>query len=297
MSLRCKVLFLFALSSALSLTLKAQQPQEAKKATPATPAAQGGQRRGGPDMTAPTPIAAFDSVWIEELTWMEVRDAIKAGKTTAIIPAGSTEQNGPYIPTGKHVYVLRQTSEAIARKLGNALIAPTVPFEPGNFSTSPGTIQLRQDTFDAFVEDEARSLKANGFKHIIMIGDSGGDQRGLDNVAKKLAPEWAGSGTTIHFVREYYDSWQAADGSWESLGLPKTKDDGIHDDYSVNSIIATLDPEKIRFKERVAAGKDSINGQTISPIDRTVANGKKLVEIRANLTVEAIKKILASASQ
>jgi creatinine amidohydrolase len=298
MSSRIKLFLLTIFCLVLSMTLAAQQPQADKKgATPATPGAQGGQRRGGPDMTAPTPIAAFDSVWIEELTWMEVRDAMKAGKTTAIIPAGSTEQNGPYIPTGKHVYVLRQTSEAIARKLGNALIAPTVPFEPGNFSTSPGTIQLRQEIFDAFVEDEARSLKANGFKHIILIGDSGGDQRGLDNVAKKLGPEWAGSGTTIHYIKEYYDSWHDADGSWDALGVPKTKDDGVHDDYSVNSIIATLDPEKIRYKERVAAKKDSINGQPISPIERTVANGKKLVEIRANIAVNAIKKALASSSQ
>jgi creatinine amidohydrolase/Fe(II)-dependent formamide hydrolase-like protein len=256
-----------------------------------------GQRRGGgPDVQAPRPIAAFDSVWIEELTWMEVRDAIKAGKTTAIIPAGSTEQNGPYVPTGKHVYVLRATSEAIARKLGNALIAPTVPFEPGAFSQSPGTIQVRQETFEAFVEDEANSLKANGFKHVVLIGDSGGDQRGLDNVAKKLTTAWAGSGTSIHYIKEYYDSWQAADGAWGDLGIPKTGNDGIHDDYSVNSIIATLDPEKIRYKERVAAKKDSINGQPISPIERTVINGKKLVEIRANIAVDAIKKAIASSS-
>ncbi len=252
-------------------------------------------------MNAPRPIAAVDSVWIEELTWMEVRDAIKAGKTTAIIPAGSTEQNGPYVPTGKHVYVLRQTSEAVARKLGNALIAPTVPFEPGNYSSSPGTIQLRQETFDNFVEDEARSLKANGFKHIIMFGDSGGDQRGLDNVAKKLAPEFAKDGVTIHYIKEYYDSWNKADASWAELGVPVPKDkdgkpvsDGIHDDYSVNSIIATLDPAKIRYKERVAAKKDTINGQPISPIKKTIVNGKKLVDLRANIAVEAIRKALGT---
>ena len=194
------------------------------------------------------------------------------------------------------MYVLRATAEAIARKLGNALIAPAVPFEPGAFSQSPGTIQVRQETFEAFVEDEANSLKANGFKHVVLIGDSGGDQRGLDNVAKKLTAAWTGSGTSIHYIKEYYDSWQAADGSWTQLGVPKTGDDGIHDDYSVNSIIATLDPEKIRYKERVAAKKDSINGQPISPIEKTVTNGKKLVEIRANITVEAIKKAISSSS-
>jgi len=262
-----------------------------------------GQRRGaGPDNT-PRPIAAFDSVWIEELTWMEVRDALKGGKTTAIIPAGSTEQNGPYVPTAKHIYVLRATVEAIARKLGNALVAPIVPFEPGGFSESPGTIQLRPETFEAFVEDEANSLKANGFKNVILIGDSGGDQRGLENVAKKLTTAWAGSGTSIYFVREYYTSWQAADGAWDSLGVPipldkdgKKVSDGIHDDYSVNAIIATIDPQKIRHKERVAAKKDTINGQPVSPLAKTIENGKKLVEIRANITVEAIKKLLSSSN-
>jgi creatinine amidohydrolase len=241
------------------------------------------------DLTTPRPIPAADKVWIEELTWMEVRDAMQAGKTTAIIAAGSTEQNGPYVPTGKHVFVLRVTAEAIARKLGNALIAPLVPFEPGNFSATPGTIQVRPETFEAFVEDEAQSLKANGFKHIILIGDSGGDQRGLDNVAKKLTAAWGDAGPGVHYVKEYYDSWNAADGAWDSLGIPKTKDEGIHDDYSVNSIIAVLDPEKIRFTQRQDAGKASINGQALLPIETTVANGKKLVEIRANIAVEAIR--------
>ena len=51
---------------------------------------------------------------------------------------------------------------------------------------------------------------------------------------------------------------------------------------------------KIRFKQRQDAGKASINGQTLVPIEKTVANGKKLVEIRANITDEAIKKALAA---
>jgi len=244
------------------------------------------------DLSTPSPIAAHDSVWIEELTWMEVRDHLKAGKTTALVVAGSTEQNGPYVATGKHVYVLRATAEAIARKLGNALIAPAIPFEPGNFSTTPGTLQLRQETYEALVEDESQSLKANGFKHIILLGDSGGNQRGLAAVAKKLATAWSGSDTTVHYIKEYYDSWEAADGAWASLGIPKTMDEGIHDDYSVNSIIATVDPEMIRFAERKAAGKASINGQTLLPIETTIANGRKLVEIRARITVDAIKKAL-----
>src|SRR5262245_43351355 len=83
-----------------------------------------------PNPNAPRPIEALDTVFIEEMTWMEVRDALKAGKTTVLIATGGVEQNGPYLATGKHNYVLRATTEAIARKLGNALVAPIVAFVP-----------------------------------------------------------------------------------------------------------------------------------------------------------------------
>jgi creatinine amidohydrolase len=261
----------------------------------AQPAPQGARPpRRAFDLATPRPIPARDSVWIEELTWMEVRDAMAAGKTTAIIAAGSTEQNGPYVPTGKHIYVLRATAEAIARGLGNALVAPMIPFEPGAASATPGTLQLRPETYEALIEDEAEGLKANGFAHVVLIGDSGGNQRGLANVAKKLSAAWAGSKTSIHFIPEYYDSWEAADAAWASLGVPKTIDEGIHDDYSVNAIIATVDPGKIRFEERRGAGKASINGQSLLPLESTVANGKTLVDIRARIAVEAIRKAVAA---
>src|SRR5271166_5664357 len=90
-----------------------------------------------PDPKTPRPIAALDSVWIEELTWMEVRDAMKAGKTTVIIPTGGIEQSGPYAPTGRHNYVPKVLAEAIARKLGNALVAPVVPWVPNGTFDPP----------------------------------------------------------------------------------------------------------------------------------------------------------------
>ena len=88
-------------------------------------------KRREAEMAAPRPIAAFDSVWTEELTWMEVRDAIKAGKTTGLILTGGVESNGPHLATGKHNFILKVMGEAIARKLGNVLVAPIVTLEPG----------------------------------------------------------------------------------------------------------------------------------------------------------------------
>ena len=77
-------------------------------------------------LRAPRPIEALNSVWIEELTWMEIRDAMEDGKTTVIIPTGGIEQNGPYVAMGKHNYILQSACEMLARELGNALCAPIV---------------------------------------------------------------------------------------------------------------------------------------------------------------------------
>src|SRR5918999_3897918 len=149
---------------------------------------------------APNPLPTASTVWIEEMTWMDVRDALKAGKTTVIIPTGGVEPNGPWLVTGKHNYVLRANCDAIARKLGNALCAPIVAFvpegriePPSGHMRSPGTISLRQETFEALLTDVAHSLKMHGFKNIIMIGDSGGNQAGQKAVADKLTAQFAGS--------------------------------------------------------------------------------------------------------
>ena len=84
----------------------------ATTASAQTPAAS--RNMGGGDCTAnpyncadaPNPLPAPNTVWLEEMTWMDVRDALTAGKTTVIIPTGGMEPNGPWLVTGKHNYVL-----------------------------------------------------------------------------------------------------------------------------------------------------------------------------------------------
>lgn len=250
------------------------------------------------DLNEPRPITAIDSVWIEELTWMEVRDAIDAGKTTVLIAAGSHEQNGPYVPTAKHGYVLKATTEAIARSLGNALIAPLVLFEPGSPESPryPGTIPVRMETYKRILSDIANSLKQHGFLNVVLIGDSGGNQRGLMEVAGELTKRWVKENTRIHFIREYYDSWKLADQAVEELTGKAEVPEGIHDDYSVNSIIMTVDPKMVRYDQRVTANKASINGISIVPKEKTIANGTFLVNIRAAATVEGIKRAILGSS-
>src|SRR5215813_13671405 len=152
-----------------------------------------------------------DTVFLEELTWIEVREALKAGKTTILFPTGGTEQNGPHMVLGKHNFIIKYTAEQIARRLGNALVAPVLAYVPEGDLTPPtghmrfpGTITLPQAAFMKVTEYATRSFKVHGFKNVVLLGDSGGNQRGLRVVADLLNKEWAHSDVRVHFVPDYY---------------------------------------------------------------------------------------------
>ena len=247
----------------------------------------------------PRPIDMHDSIWIENLTMLEVRDLIKSGKTSALVLTGGIEENGPYLTTGKHNNVLKATGESIARRLGNALAAPIVTLEPGNPARpnlSPGTIVLSQATYKAMLTDIATSLRAQGFKDIFFVADSGGNQRPIDETVKALNEAWKGEGAIAYFIPEYYNYADVEKFEEEVLGIHE-KLEGYHDDYYISSIIATVDTNGLRMPERRKAGKFVINGVPLDPIEKTIANGKRIVEFRTDATVAAIKKAMAAAGR
>ena len=245
----------------------------------------------------PRPIEALDNVWIEELTMMEVRDALAEGKTTALILTGGIEENGPYLTTGKHNHVLRVMGESIARRLGDALIAPIVALEPGNpaNSRSPGTVVLSRGTYEAMLTDMATSLRSQGFQNIILIGDSGGNQRSMATVADALSTAWRGDSGGIYHIPEYYNYDDVVDYQRDVLGVDEDpRLEGLHDDYYITSIIMNDDPQHVRLEQRIEAGKASINGISIVPIEQTIEHGRRLIEFRTDVTVGAIGQAMAA---
>src|SRR5438552_10643547 len=117
--------------------------------------------------------AQQSSIFIEDLTWPEVQHAIAAGKTSAIIDAGSTEQNGPHMAIGKHNFIAHYVAGAIAAKLGNALVYPTLPFAmTGDLVKKtahmrfPGSVSLTAQTYHDVVHDVAVSAIDAGFKNV-----------------------------------------------------------------------------------------------------------------------------------
>ena len=259
------------------------------------------QRDGMKDMaTFPRPIAAVDNVWIEELTMLEVRDLLAAGTNTALILTGGIEENGPYLTTGKHNHVLRVMGESIARRLGGTLVAPIVTIEPGDpeRASTPGGIRLSQETFMAVLRDMATSLKAQGFTRIFIMGDSGGNLRGMTAVADELSGAWAGDDVLIAHIPEYYNYGDVLTYQRDVLGIDEDpRLEGLHDDYYITSIIMHDDPEYVRLQQRIDAGKASINGISILPVEQTLEHGRRLIEFRTEATLAAIQAVLAAAGR
>ena len=250
----------------------------------------------------PNPLPPVDTVWIEEMTWIDVRDALNAGKTTAIISTGGIEPNGPWLVTGKHNYVLRTNCDVIARKLGNALCAPIVELvpegridPPSGHMRSPGTISLREETYQAMLTDIAHSLKQHGFKNIIFIGDSGGNQNGQKAVADKLTAQFAGA-ALVATIPEYYTAPPSTPNVLRQLGVTKDgmPDDGLHDSPGITLNMMLTDPQSVRWEERVKAGKATINGVSIADQAQALEWARAIVEARATRTAELIKKVIAA---
>lgn len=258
----------------------------------------------------PRPIDASTSLWAEELTFMEIRDVLRAGTTTILIGTGGVEQNGPYVVGGKHNYVLQTVLPYIAKELGHALIAPIVKFVPeGEIEPTPtehmqyaGTISVEEATFEALLTDICRSYKAHGFTDIVLLGDSGGNQAGMEKVARSLNHKWSGDKARVHYLREYYFEDQWSYSYLKSLGITQrnqtpepgeasdTRTDwrnGIHDDLYYEAQIAVQSPTLIRREQRKKAGLFTLHGVNLDPIDKTIALGKKLALYRAKITARA----------
>lgn len=295
---------MFALAAVVLATSAVTIAQQRERRAPDPRSMGGGDCRDNVYNCAdtPNPLPAATTVWLEEMTWMDVRDALKAGKTMAIISTGGMEPNGPWLVTGKHNYVLHANCDAIARKLGNALCAPIVKFVPeGDIEpkktghmTSPGTITMREETFQAILTDTAESLQAHGFKTIVFIGDSGGNQKGQAAVAEKLTAKWAGKAIALH-IPEYY-TYNVVTKHFEDQGLlPKDrKSDNMHDDPVITLNMFIDDPNSVRYDARVKAGKATIDGVSIADRAKATDLAKKIVAFRADHTVAAINKAIAA---
>ncbi len=239
--------------------------------------------------------AAPASVFIEELTWTELRDAIHAGSTTIIVPIGGTEQNGPHMVLGKHNVRVKALAGRIAQALGNALVAPVVAYVPEGaiqpptaHMRFPGTITVPGTAFGQMLESAARSFRLHGFRDIVFIGDHGGYQAALKIAAAKLNREWAAAPARAHAIEEYY---RAMDDGYRALLEKRGYRDGeigIHAGLADTSLALAVDPHLVRT-DRLHDSADPALGVTGDPTRASAELGRAGIDLVVERTTAAIR--------
>ncbi|MDF7673192.1 creatininase family protein [Acetobacteraceae bacterium ESL0709] len=199
-------------------------------------------------------------------TWTEIDQALKAGKTTIIVPVGGTEQSGPYVAVGKHNIRAQMLADEIASRLGDCFVAPVIAYVPEG-STSPrsshmrfpGTLSVSPTVFEGVLTGAAESLRVQGFRTIVFLGDHGGYQKELSSLADRLNIRWkkAGVEARILHVKNFYD---VIPGEYaqklRAMGLGAFL--GKHADLSDTSLMLAVDPSLVRINTLKQAPKPAI---------------------------------------
>ena len=236
-----------------------------------------------------------DTVFLEELTWTEVRDKLAAGVTTVIIPTGGTEQNGPHMVLGKHNYLVRHKAGETARRLGDALVAPVMAYVPEGNVDPPsghmrfsGTITTPPEVFEQVLEYAARSLRQHGFVDIALMGDSGGNQASQAAVAERLNEEWADSPARVHHLTDYYpgpgDEWLVAQGERE-------EDVGSHAGMHDTSTLLFLEPSLLRVDQMAPGTRGDGSGVSGNPTRATAEYGERIMELQIAAAVRQVQRL------
>lgn len=243
----------------------------------------------------------------EMMTWPEVKHALEQGKTTALIYNGGTEQRGPQNVNGGHTLMAHATVLAIAEKLGNAIAAPVMPFSVNNANAAlPGTIGLTGALFAAVNEQVAEQMIKNGFKNIVLMGDHGGGQQELGEVAKKLDQKYSTQGVRVVFCDEVYRKAQDDFDKWlESKGYPVSSHAGIPDTSEMlylggdkgwvrKELIPTAvgDPVRKPGQPRDPNAKRINNGITGDARPSTAELGKRAFDMKVDYAVRQIHELL-----
>jgi creatinine amidohydrolase len=195
--------------------------------------------------------AASGSVWLEELTSVELRERIAGGSTTVLVPIGGTEQNGAHLALGKHNVRVRVLAARIAEQLGHTLVAPVLAYVPEGDIDPPtqhmrhaGTLSVPVAAFESVLEGAARSLRRHGFRHVVLLGDHGGYQASLTRVAGKLNRAWGGASVLIA-LEEYYRAAQAFDATLAARGYTQ-QEIGRHAGLADTSLAWAVDASLVR---------------------------------------------------
>jgi creatinine amidohydrolase len=251
-------------------------------------------------------------VEIELMTYPEIYAAIhEQGKTTVLVVNGGIEQRGPHAVLGGHSLTAKPQGVDIARKLGNALVAPVMPFSIAGRHLNPktpGSVHIPGPLFAAVNEAVVDSMVVNGFKNIVLMGEHGGGQKELEEVAKKTNAKYSPQGVHVFFCGDFYEKTQAEFQQWVIANhLPPSSHGGIPD----TSLMMYLGGDAWVREDKMVAGDPLLppgaprdantplvdNGIIGDPRPSTPEMGKRYFDMKTKNAVAQIHAMIAAASK
>jgi creatinine amidohydrolase/Fe(II)-dependent formamide hydrolase-like protein len=251
-------------------------------------------------------------VEIELLTYPEIYAAIhEQGKTTVLVVNGGIEQRGPHAVLGGHSLTAGPQAVDIARKLGNALVAPVMPFSIAGRHlnpNTPGSVNIPGPIFAAVNEAIVDSMVVNGFKNIVLMGEHGGGQKELEEVARKTDAKYSPQGVHVFFCGDFYEKTQSEFQQWVIANhLPPSTHGGIPD----TSLMMYLGGDAWVRKDKMVAGDPWLppgtprdpntplvnNGVIGDPRPSTPEMGKRYFDMKTKNAVAQIRALIAASKQ
>ena len=237
------------------------------------------------------------SVYLQELSTTDVRDALRDGRRTIIIPVGGVEQNGPHMALGKHDFRVHALAGRIAAELGNALVAPVVAYVPEGRISPPtehmrqaGTISVPEAAFKAVIDGAARSFAQHGFTDIVILGDSGNYQGALKAVADALNRDWQRGPARAHFIGDYYLAAQAPFAKLLREHGVSDAQIGTHAGAADTSLMLAVDASRV-WPDKASAGAEGVSGD---PRRASAELGKLGTDLVVQRSVAAIRQATAA---
>lgn len=145
----------------------------------------------------------------------------------AILPVGSIEQHGPFLPLGTDSIFANDIAKSLEEKIGDkVVIYPTLVYGCAKeHKAFPGTIYLEFETYMKLVRDIIRSIFQAGFSKLLIINTHGGNERILlitvadwnyDHEKQKAYSVFAFSQAVTDKAAEMFGSMESHAGSVET---------------------------------------------------------------------------------
>lgn len=176
------------------------------------------------------------SLFMPEMTNLEVREYLEGGGRTVIVPVGSTEDHGDHGPLWTDVYIPLEVAKRAAPEL-DALVGPPVPFGIAHdHRGASGLVHVRLETFVALLRDVCGSLADAGFRRIVLLNGHYCNSHAIELAVAQFADELP-QGTLVY----PFPYWAGLKPEEAEQYLSASA--GIHANVGETSAVLAINPE------------------------------------------------------